>query len=640
MRRKGFFFFFFFFFLFTSFCLAQLNPEEKLEILLKEYEEASDLSHKTRVESLGHYIIFTRKDLELMQAHNLLDVVKSIPFHTIAKVPCGSLIPVIGGALPFIRPYYVIYIDDYEVSTSYTPFLFHLYTEYPLDNIDHIEFYMSYGSGRLGNEPGFIVIKLYHKEPKRENISYLRQTFSNTKGYDIDWVGSKSSGNFETLISANYSYINNKDKEVNFKTVKNDSKRRYLFVHFKYKNHHLDFQIAQIKGDAFMEASRDASPDTAEKEIKDFFISYSTYFLKDKSIKFNFNFNYSNYEINCADFQSGLKFPPINNIFPVSFEESFEFWKYTLYLSKKFNLSPKNQLLTVFTYKHLNLNNTKFDIFYSNLGSIDSRFPKLNWKIYSFLIDDQYNITSNNLLFASIRYDIYDRNHARDENNYILRAGYVSIFHKNWHFKTFLSRFYSPLNFMQIEKAVNPEALKSETHYGISGELSYRDTNKEIRIVGSYFKSENVILKTDKGFINYSDTIYSKMFMFNYKQDLSEHINIELNFWRNYIEDFNYSSRYGGFFRILGDYGKYDFFMELIYKAPFKFEWNNLEKKIDDSWDLNLGLSIKLSSKITLQVKGENLLNDSPKGIDIIPNEIISYNSYDRKFFVTLEFMF
>ncbi len=628
------------FFLKSSLCFAQQNSKEKLEILLKEYEEASDLSHKTRIEGLGHYIIFTRKDLELMQAHTLMDVIKSLPFHTIMKTPCGSLIPVIGGTFPFIRPYYVIYIDDHEVSASDTPFLCHIYTEYPLDNIDHIEFYVSYGSGMLGNEPGFIVIKMYNKEPKRENASYIRQTISSTKGYEISLVEPKYFNDFEILFSADYGYINNKNLKVNFKAVKSDTQKRYLFGHLRYKSNHLDFQLAQVKGYAFMLLSRSGSPDVAQKDIKDFFISYSRRFLKNRSLKLNIDMTYSSYKLDSADYLSGLKLPPVNGTYPVSYNRRYNFWKFSLYISKSFQLSKKSHLTSTLTSKITDIQNTRYDIFYPGIGLKENTFPELKWQFYSLLLNYQYNLNPDSLIILTIRDDFFSRNIAKDENNYIIRLGYIKIFKNHWYFKTFLSRFYSPVNFMEVEKAKNPADLRSEVHRGISGELGYRDDNRQFRVIGSYFKSKYVILKTPQGFVNFSGDVSSKVLMVDYRKDLSEHINVELNIWKDFLKDFNYTNKYGGFLKVLGDFGRYNFFGEIIYRAPFSFRWNNLKVSAGDSWDLDLGLSFKLSSKVTLEIKGENLLNDSPKSYNILPNKLITYPSYERKVYLSLEFLF
>ena len=50
---------------------------DDMDNLLKEFSQKSDLSSKTKNENSGHLIIYTRNDLDKMQAKSLKDVLKS-----------------------------------------------------------------------------------------------------------------------------------------------------------------------------------------------------------------------------------------------------------------------------------------------------------------------------------------------------------------------------------------------------------------------------------------------------------------------------------------------------------------------------------------------------------------------------------
>jgi iron complex outermembrane receptor protein len=60
--------------------------QEDISTLLSTYEESMDLTNKTRVESLGHYILITRKEIEMMQADKLSDILKSLKLHTFIQI--------------------------------------------------------------------------------------------------------------------------------------------------------------------------------------------------------------------------------------------------------------------------------------------------------------------------------------------------------------------------------------------------------------------------------------------------------------------------------------------------------------------------------------------------------------------------
>lgn len=64
-------------FLLFSILITNLFSDENIEMLLKQYRSESELSKITEKESAGLANIFTRDDLEKMQAHTLLDVLKT-----------------------------------------------------------------------------------------------------------------------------------------------------------------------------------------------------------------------------------------------------------------------------------------------------------------------------------------------------------------------------------------------------------------------------------------------------------------------------------------------------------------------------------------------------------------------------------
>jgi len=60
-----------------SILITNLFSDENIEMLPKQYRSESELSKVTEKESAGLVNIFTRDDLEKMQAHTLLDVHKT-----------------------------------------------------------------------------------------------------------------------------------------------------------------------------------------------------------------------------------------------------------------------------------------------------------------------------------------------------------------------------------------------------------------------------------------------------------------------------------------------------------------------------------------------------------------------------------
>ncbi|MDQ1337306.1 MAG: vitamin transporter, partial [Campylobacterota bacterium] len=65
------------------FAVLLFSEELSLDNLLKEYESAEELYHTTKKESAGHIILFSRSDLDNMQAYTLNDVLKTMRFFTL-----------------------------------------------------------------------------------------------------------------------------------------------------------------------------------------------------------------------------------------------------------------------------------------------------------------------------------------------------------------------------------------------------------------------------------------------------------------------------------------------------------------------------------------------------------------------------
>ena len=63
---------------------------QDIDDLLTQYKEASELSHKTKDEAAGNLIVYTRDDLERMQANTLKDIIKSLRFFQYAENRMGQ----------------------------------------------------------------------------------------------------------------------------------------------------------------------------------------------------------------------------------------------------------------------------------------------------------------------------------------------------------------------------------------------------------------------------------------------------------------------------------------------------------------------------------------------------------------------
>ncbi len=424
--------------------------------LLSEYEEAADLSNKTKIESLGSYKIFTRRDLEIMQAYKLSDVLKSLPLYTFVPNSFGVFQLTAFGNLVGLNTSYKLFINDHEVSSINTDNPFLIYDEYPLNNIDHIEIYFVSGAVKIGNEPFLLVIKMYTSDPQRENATVLSSRISTNQEYSLSFNTSKKLNNNKSyFLSIAKSYNNFKTQYFNSSPLERDSDRIYGFFQYNYYDTVLDFSFSHVKRDTFINLSLDKQPSISNTISQDFYINATQYFLEDKSLKLNVSLDINKRK---GEFENdlvggGLFIPPIYlppNI-PIYYYENRTLNKYTLYLSKDFK-TEKNTLSLGFSYKKKenNLDNSLYKTIATE-GNMNGIFVFKSTDIYTGYLENQYSIDDKNLLILSLKYDYYKRDGGlKDFGDYIARFGYVSYITKNLYIKSFLARGYVPPSFLRI----------------------------------------------------------------------------------------------------------------------------------------------------------------------------------------------
>jgi vitamin B12 transporter len=130
----------------VSFLISLLTPfahaNSDLDNLLNIYATKSDLSKKTKKENSGNLILFTRKDLEIMQAKTLVDVLKSNPFIRYRVSRYNVPDPLNNGESSPVNSNNIrIFIDEQEMTSASYGSGFPLIGDIDLGFVDHIEIY-------------------------------------------------------------------------------------------------------------------------------------------------------------------------------------------------------------------------------------------------------------------------------------------------------------------------------------------------------------------------------------------------------------------------------------------------------------------------------------------------------------------
>lgn len=617
-----------------------------IDELLSKYEEESDLSKKTKIESLGHYIVISRRDIDIMQAYTLSDVLKSLKLHTYTPNRFGVYQLVSASSMVAVNTSYRLYIDDHEVSSIHTDNPFLMFDNYPLDGIDHIEIYYGSGAVRLGNEPSLIIIKLYTKEPSRENSATVRFSTSTRKDGTISFNDARViKDNISYNFLANLSYYNFPPTHVYGESIDRDIKGGYIFFKFKYYDTDIDLSYINISRDAFAGLAVDFTPEISKTKSEDFYINITQKFLDDKSLKLNISID-TNYRT--GEFSNSLTgggvfatwiypYPTNPSKIPFYYYERRRLTKYNLYLSKEFK-TENNTTLIGASYK-IKDNDIK-NIYYktpSGEFNLKEILPFNRVNLLTAFVENQYNLTDRNLIFTGIKLDHHSRNGGyRDITEYTARVGFTSFLSENLYIKGFLNRTYVPPSFYEVEMSLNGQDLKTEKISGASFEVEYKKENHKVNLFYGYAKAKDMIVFTPVA-QNINKKLEAQFLSVDYEYKINFGNKISLNIHKTFNNSDEFSSQDGGSIKLFNSNDRFDLYNELIYRKGFKL----YGKKIDDSFDYNLGLSYRLDRNLSLKFKGENLLNSSPKSVFVNSvGNIIVLPSFCRRFIFSIEKVF
>ncbi len=621
-------------------------PMGDISELLQEYEEASELSQKTRIESLGHVVVYTRKDLEIMQAYTLSDVLRTLKLNQQLINRFGIENMTNPGVYPATPTSFRLYINNLEVSSVHTDNPFYMYDYYPLDHIDHIEIYIGAGAIRLGDEPSLMIIKLYTKEPERENVFQLRTTFTNKSGYEVSFFDARNlNSKLSYLFLYHQGFLNFSSQKIHNQKVFRDLFKQYLYLNLIYANTSLQLNFGKINRYIFQGLSVDGAPTDGKIKAYEYDINLTHYFTQDKSFKLNIslNHNYRNFEEDNKFEDGGIYIPQIYEPptvslnTPIFYHEERILKKHNIFLGKEFN-TKKNSLLTAISIKQ-KINHVRENAYKTLVEEIKNKklltFDKEN--IYSLILENQFNMSEKNLIFTSLKIDKYIRNGNYDNfTDFIGRIGLISSPSKNWFVKGFITRTYIPPSFFETELAPTLK-LKQEILTGATFEIINETKNHRFSFLAGYVNIEDLITFTENGgTFNLPNDIDSILTSLDYEYRFNYNSKILLNYYKTFYEDDFASSKEGGSVQIFKRTNKFDFYGGLIYKKGFKI--NNI--KINDSYDLTFGISYNINKTLSFKFKGENILNNSLRVIYFTPFETGTYDSLERKYFFTFEKVF
>ncbi len=610
-----------------------LQASVTIDNLLANLEEKSDLSIKTKKENGGVSYIFTRHDLDTMQAKHLRDILKSTTIGY-SESRYGLVDPMRVGTVPFLSSAIRIFIDNQEITSALYGSGLASIGDIDLGFVDHIEIYTLNPSFEFTTEPALTIIKLYSKVASRDEggkISVDTGSY-NSKFYSLQYAENLKNFSYYTYVSKDVD--NKKNYYINDRKLDRD-KKHYSFFSTIYNDKEKFLVNALSSSDGgFIGLSMDGSPQKSKIDTGDLHIGY------ERKLPNRFNLSLS---LDYIKNRSYFKDNPLmyyNNTPIYSFYVNSTGIVYTLKLKHKLKID-NNQIVSGVKYRY-----KKF--IFDKLQMNDIEMPRYGHNrqtISTIFTEDNYNLKENSILSAGISYGYITNNgNVPDQHTTLLRVGHTYIYNR-WVFKTFgfhMENATEPYLINSFYVVPNKTLSTQKLNLFLENIKYKKDLNSYEAVLG-YFIAKDYLLPNSSGLIDNSknklkDTLVSLRWTFKYQPLNSLYTSFDFQQIRN-IPQVGIVKYYKGVIRHIHNFAKFNFFEELIYDT------DNIDHK--NYFDLSAGAKYRFRKNLTISVKGENLLNKAKRDDYSIfdlktftMKQPLSISPIDRRVTLSLEWYF
>lgn len=611
---------------FSTLLFAQ---EENLDDLLSQYREASELSHETKQEKSGHVTIFSRSDLDKMQAYTLNDIIKTIKMFTLKNSAFGPTAIVKSPYSEQSMSSVKIYINSYEVTSITAGTGIAQFGQMGLNHIDHIEIYQASNAIAFHGESGNMVIKLYTKDPARENATVLQGSVDSTGGGRGQVIDAQNFGDYSYLANVDVSG-NRFDKERgrNNKEFSRDSNRGQLYVNFAKKDDYV------IEGGASKEKSDIFSGFGQSVEGGDITSTYSylhfTKYLPSQT-ELIISGTYEIIDVLNSD-SSGVRL--FDSSLSNNLDATSGSYTYDILLQKRYSYNDHNFLFGT---------EAKFKTFFlDNLQSngMEKSYPAgpKELDIYMLFGEDSYDINEEHQITLGAKANYYDNHETKANTEYLLRLAYLAKLSKEFSLKSFIQKGHVYPIFAQTTFSPiiipNPDLRVSKNRV-IKAELEYNKEKLTLTLGGGTSKSKDGIIFNHslQKYVNNSGNSDFSQFFLNLEYVFDAENKLVAEYFRAYKDNNSFSSDTGALVQLYSTFGKFDFYNELIYRSSY-IGVDGVS--MDAGYDYTAGAIYHYNKNLNIKLKGENIfdraIETSIKGA-MVP-------ALERRGILTLEYIF
>lgn len=607
-----------------------LGEEKNLDDLLSKYREAGELYNETKEERSGHVIVFSRSDLDMMQAYTLNDVLKTLRLFTLKNTKIGMSTLVKSPYSEATTSSIKLFINSHELKSITAGTATVQYGKMGLNFIDHIEVYQASNSIAFGGEPGNMTIRMYTKDPSREDATVLQTS-----------INSEGGGGRAQLIEAakldEYSYLANIDfgksnydnhKNANGAEFSRDGKRLQAYVSLQKEDNFLvEVGAGGEKSDIF--AGFGPSVSGGYFDAKSMYINFTKYF--DNDFKLILGSAYEEIKISNSD-SMGITLQDRTKAYNLHIENGSQ--TNNAVLEKRAVYGDNNILMAA---------EARFKEFYLNelkSNGIDKTLivGPMDLDIYMFCIEDEYKINNYHSVTFGTKIDYYKNYMSESATEKLIRFAYNGHLRDDFSFKFFAQRNYTYPIFAQTTfsplyipnpnlKASEGTILKVENEYrkdALTLTLGFGGSKSQDGIV--YDKARNTYIN------NPSHANFSQIFV-NTKYKFDEDNKLFAEYFITDKDKYHFSSDNGALVQLFNRAGRFDFYNEFIYRSSYI---DMFGYKIDAGYDYTAGAIYRYSKNLDLKVKGENIFDRASKS----NINGICTSAIERRAIFTLEYTF
>ena len=610
------------------------NIDEMLDL----YRKDNDLSKQTKNESLGHLTIYTRDDIERMQAYKLQDLLNSLRSFRYDENSLGMPDTLHMDPLLYASDVVKIFVNNHEITSAFAGSGLFIYGNIDLGFVDHVEIYEGSTSTNVNSEPSMITIKLYTKDPNRELGAHLLGYIGSraTNHENVSYAG--IDGDLEYFMYASRTDTNRKEYTHENHTLLRSYEDLHALVTLKYNNITLDADVINRTMDPFLSTSMFATPKDGKIDYIYGRVSSDMTFLDDDSLKLSLSLmridgrldlsmdksRWSQKPSSLTLSQDHLETKSLDDIYQIKVQKDFNYKNNNVILGSEF---IEKELHGVKTYNN-------------GILSTDPEF--VDNSIASLYLQDDYLYSDIQLFTASIKVNHYDsasNRYAKIFHTTQARLGYIYSSNGNI-LKLFASRMQLPTEqFVLASTSQNEVDLLNIMDYSI--EATKSNNNHKIALCFEYIQNQNPDSEVDIYDIDEYYNNYSGSLKYDYSYDDYNDLTsmIYMNRVHNYVSR-DIDNIYGANLKLLNSWHKFDIYNELNY-----YKRSNSEI---DGINYNAGLRYKATQALIFSLKGTNIFDSAAKSEykyvkmhGYIPSiESLYYSPIDQLFSVGMEYSF